>query len=475
MCEDGSMNSGTRAKWRWEIAYFGSILVSVAVLIASELGQARLQASHEKAVREMRASAQLGTLLGLVADAETSQRGYLLTERVSYLDTYNTVLPAINPLVLQLRDAYYDAENTSMLNEFSSVTATLREKLSELELTLALVRQGKKDMAKELTLTDIGKEKMDLLRSKVATLQARERENTDASSRSWAFNRNLSRASVALVTLLNIVLLLVLFRWLRADWELERMRRELLAAERIKLDRLVAERTAQLEILASHLQQVSENEKASIARELHDELGAILTASKMDVSWVRRHLTSEQSALADKLGRAVKNLDQGVQAKRRIVENLRPSTLTAFGLVVALRELAEQMQAGAGWTLELDLPEEDLVLPDDAGIALYRIAQESINNALKYASAKTLWVRLRCDAGTARLEIEDDGVGFEARDMRPKSHGLAGMRQRMVGLGGSLEIDSRPGEGTRVCAIMRIAPAPREEQAGTSPVTAVAA
>ena len=475
MCEDGSMNSGTRAKWRWEIAYFGSIFVSVAVLIASEAGQARLQASHEKAVREMRASAQLSTLLGLVADAETSQRGYLLTDRASYLDTYNTVLPAINPLVLQLRDAYYDAENTSMLNEFSSLAVTLREKLSELELTLALVQQGKKALAKELTLTDIGKEKMDLLRSKVLTLQARERENTEASSGSWAFNRNLSRASVALVTVLNIVLLLVLFRWLRADWELERMRRELLVAERIKLDRLVAERTAQLEILASHLQQVSENEKASIARELHDELGAILTASKMDVSWVRRHLTGEQSALADKLGRAIKNLDQGVQAKRRIVENLRPSTLTAFGLVVALRELAEQMQASAGWTLELDLPEEDLVLPDDAGIALYRIAQESINNALKYASAKTLWVRLHCDAGTARLEIEDDGVGFEARDMRPKSHGLAGMRQRMVGLGGSLEVDSRPGEGTRVCAIMRIAPAPHEAQADTTQATAVSA
>lgn len=468
------MKPNARARWRWEITLAGSILVCAVVLLASEIGHSRLHKSYDKSVREMRASAQLSMLLGMMADAEASLRGYLLTDRERYLETYLSVRPRMNALVLELRDGYYDAENTSMLNEFSSLAATLREKLSELELTLALVRSGKKALAQELVLTDIGKEKMDLLRAKSAALQAREQENTAASVRAWNFNRNLSRISVALVTVLNVALLMILFRRLRADRAAENLHREALAEERVKLDHLVAERTAQLEILASHLQQVSENEKASLARELHDELGAILTASKMDVAWVRRHLTLEQASLGEKLDRAMKNLDQGVHAKRRIIENLRPSTLAAFGLVVALREFAEQMQASAGWKLELELPAEDFDLSDDAAIALFRITQESINNAVKYAHAKTLRLSLSVEAGTARLEIADDGVGFETHDIRPKSHGLAGMRQRMVGLGGSLEIDSQPAAGTRVRALLpvdaaAVAPhAPVDAQAGTA-------
>ena len=199
--------------------------------------------------------------------------------------------------------------------------------------------------------TDIGKEKMDLLRAQVAALQLREHENTARSIEQRQFNFDLSRAMMALVTLVNVALLVVAFRRLRADRAEEQHRQA-------RLDRLVAERTSQLEVLASHLQQVSEDEKSRIARELHDQLGAILTASKMDISWVRQHLTADQPILIEKLTRALKNLDQGVQVKRRIIEDLVPSTLRTFGLTVALGELAENMQASAGWALNLDLPEQ---------------------------------------------------------------------------------------------------------------------
>ena len=265
------------------------------------------------------------------------------------------------------------------------------------------------------------------------------------------------------MTVLNIVLLALLFNRLRHDRGEEERRQA-------QLDQLVAERTAQLEILASHLQQVSEAEKSRIARELHDQLGAILTASKMDMSWVRQHLAADQAVLGEKLSRALKNLDQGVQIKRSIIENLVPSTLRTFGLVVALRELAENMQASAGWVLDLDLPEDDSTFSENASIALFRIAQESINNAAKYASAKTLRVALSCEDDFVMLEIRDDGAGFNLRTMRPKSHGLAGMRQRMIGLGGALQIDSRPGNGTRIRARL-----PRAGAAVAVPAAAEAA
>ena len=131
--------------------------------------------------------------------------------------------------------------------------------------------------------------------------------------------------------------------------------------------------------------------------------------------------------------------------------------LTSFGVVVALRELAEQAQEQYGWQIELELPEDDWKLPDHASIALFRITQEALNNAAKYASAKKIRISLICDATTARLEIVDDGIGFAKTDVRPKSHGLAGMRQRMMGLNGSLEVKSEPGHGTAVRAMLPLA------------------
>ena len=451
------MNPQTRTRWSWEIALAASIAVCIAVLLASELGHQRLQTGYNQAVTEMRASAKLGELLGYLTDAETGQRGFMITKRENYLDLYKSVQPKIIRMVAELTEYYRKSEDAAAAKEFGEVTALIGQKLSELELTIGLVRQGRPDTAQEITGSDIGKEKMDLIRIKVATLQQHERDRTTALIGSWEFDRNLSRFSVALVVSLNIVLLVVLHRWLRRDWAAQKLKQQYLLEEQDRLDRLVSERAAQLEMLATHIQQAIENEKSELARELHDEMGAILTASKMDVAWVRQRLPAEQSGLAEKLARAVKHLDQGVQIKRRIVESLRPTTLTSFGVVVALRELAEQAQEQYGWQIELELPEDDWKLPDHASIALFRITQEALNNAAKYASAKKIRISLICDATTARLEIVDDGIGFAKTDVRPKSHGLAGMRQRMMGLNGSLEVKSEPGHGTAVRAMLPLA------------------
>jgi len=461
------MKTRIRAHWPWEMALFGSILICIGVLVVSEIGHMRLQTGYNLAVREMRASARLQELLGYITDAETGQRGFLLTRRESYLESYKAVLPKVARLEGELHE-YFEAEDDPLAQQdFRALEVLIGQKASEMALTIGLVREGRSDTAREITGSDIGKEKMDLIRLKIAGLQQGGRERTTRLIGTWEFNRNLSRFSVALVSVLNIVLLVLLFRWLRRDRDAEAREQQSLREEQGRLDRLVQQRTAQLDTLATHIQQVSENEKSMIARELHDELGAILTASKMDVAWVRQHLQKEQGPLADKLVRALKNLDQAVQAKRRIVENLRPTTLTTLGLVVALRDHAEQAAEQNGWQLQLDLPDEQWKLPEDASIALFRIAQESLNNAAKYAGAKTIRVRLGEEGGRARLLVEDDGRGFRPEDARPRSHGLAGMRQRMMGLNGSLEVMSQPGRGTQVRATL---PMPATAAAEPAPV-----
>ena len=439
------MNLNLRPRGRWESALLLSMLVCVGALIASETGYWRAQEDQYRVVQQMEATAGLSTLLALMSDAETSQRGHLLTGRANYLETFSQAVPKIDPLIGELRRTYAGAADPSMLTEFDQLVETLRQKLSELELTIAMAKRGETSAARELVLTDIGKEKMDLFRAGIVALQARERESAARSVRQWQSNFNISRFAVALSMFVNLGLLAVsLYRW-RVEREAEQRRQ-------MELDRLVTERTAQLEVLASHLQRVSENEKSKLARELHDHLGAILTAAKMDMAWVKQHLSSDPQLLNEKLTRALKNLDQGVLAKRRIIENLVPSTLRTFGLMVALRELAESMEASAGWSLELSLPDDEVPLSADASIALFRIAQESINNAAKYASAKNLRLALVCGDALVSLQVQDDGVGFDPLQMRPKSYGLAGMRQRMIGLGGSLQIESQPGGGTTIHA-----------------------
>lgn len=455
-----------RARWRWELALAASILICIGVLVASETGHMRLEAASTSAVAEMGITAKLSDLLGALTDAETGQRGFLLTRRDAYLESYKGVQPKIAQLSRELGAYYAASGDAQSARDFAALVTLIGQKLSEVELTINLVKEGKADTAGEIIGSDIGKEKMDLIRVRVAGLQQRERERTAALIGTWESDRNLSRFSIAIVVALNVVLLVVLFRWLRRDWEMEKQRQEYLMGEQERLDRLVAERAVQLETLAAHIQQVSENEKSALARELHDELGAILTASKMDVAWVRQHLTAEQKPLADKLARAIKNLDQGVQAKRRIVENLLPTTLTSFGLPVTLRDYAEQAREQYGWEVDVELPEDHWRLPENAAIAVFRITQEALNNAAKYAKATHVRISLKADDQTVVLEVEDNGVGFRAADARPKSHGLAGMRHRMVGLSGTLEVKSVVGKGTLVRAAM---PLPAADPAGVAP------
>lgn len=441
-------------------ALLGLIVVSVGILASSEVGHARLKHSYDDVIQETATSSELQVLVGFVAQAESSQRGYLLTERTKYLDAFNSARPSITPMFDNLRSIYESSDDARLKADFKAVKTALEERLSLLDTTMGMIKSGKKELAMELFKTDIGEDKMEQLRSSMQRLLATERQRTTRSLEGLEHNQEMSRLAVAIVTMLNIVLSIFLFRWLRADWAREQQHKQVLTEQREQLDQLVAERTSQLEILASHLLQVSENEKANLARELHDELGAILTASMMDVSWVRQHLSSDQQELGEKLTRTLSNLQQGVQAKRRLIENLIPSTLTSFGLVVALRELAENMQASAGWTLNLNVPEEDLALAQRTSVAMFRIAQEAITNIAKYAAAKTVLVSLNCDSQALVLEIVDDGVGFDARHMRPQSHGLPGMRQRMIGLGGTLQVESRVGAGTRVRARLPIAAQP---------------
>jgi signal transduction histidine kinase len=219
----------------------------------------------------------------------------------------------------------------------------------------------------------------------------------------------------------------------------------------------VEDRTRELSALSNHLQALSEREKSELARKLHDELGGLLTAAKMDLSWLQARL--EGAAIQERLAQLGSVLDEAMDLKRRVVEELRPSLLDHFGLPTALRTYVESTCSKAGLTPLMVIEHPCDSMSKDAAIALFRIVQEGLSNIIRHAQAKTVKLELSGDERQCVVTLTDDGHGFDSNSPQLRwSHGLMGMRQRVDSLGGRLDIESRVGAGTRLRVEIPVSP-----------------
>jgi len=218
-----------------------------------------------------------------------------------------------------------------------------------------------------------------------------------------------------------------------------------LAATRTRLERSHAE----LSELATHLLQLAEREKSEIARKLHDELGGLLTAAKMDLSWLQGRVL-EPALMQQRLQQLGGVLDEAMDVKRRVVEELRPSLLEHFGLQTALRTYLETACREAGLECDVAILGGGLI-PKDQAIALFRVIEEALDNVIRHAKARAVRMRFACETQRYLIELSDDGVGMDlSNESFHWPHGLAAMRQRVSALGGQLTLDSAPGRGLAV-------------------------
>lgn len=211
-----------------------------------------------------------------------------------------------------------------------------------------------------------------------------------------------------------------------------------LREQKLRLEREVDERTRELVELSTHLQAVTEREKASLARELHDELGGLLVGALMDISWTDQHLAPGESDLKQRLGRVQQNLAASIDLKRRIIEELRPTLLDNVGLIAALRWQLKETCARGGLKCNEYFPDDEPKFTGDAGIALFRIAQEGFGNVLKHSGAKSVDVTLDIDDDTVVFRITDDGKGVSGTV--PRTNVLSSMRHRVHALGGTFDV-----------------------------------
>lgn len=266
----------------------------------------------------------------------------------------------------------------------------------------------------------------------------------------------LGRIGIAAMTVLSVLILILLIRQGR-QLALEReVQRKSLLHEKERLAQEVERRTSDLRDLAKHLQTAREDERARLARDLHDELGALLTTAKLDVTVMRPRIQQNMPELLPKLVHLTDALNQGIALKRRIIEDLCPSSLRTLGLAPSLEALLHDTSKASG--LQIEHTMESVNLSADVQLTAYRVVQEALTNVIKYAQAKRVTVRVVGAETQAVVSINDDGIGFDPDGSRMGRHGLRGMRFRVEACGGELSIESAHGEGTRIVARLPLSP-----------------
>jgi signal transduction histidine kinase len=427
-------------------------LLAACVLIAiNETGYDQSTAALDDIAEASRTRASLNRVLQHVLDAETGSRGYLLTGDPRYLEPYNAAVAGIGQQLDALRSLY-----TPSADEFATLaqlTRNVQRKLAEMDLSVRMRKQGNEDAWKFVLMTDVGKEHMDAIREQATKLINAAAARIEVSQVQVRRSLLLSRIGVATVTMAGLLAFYLYLRQTTALKVAGERQQQVLQQERDLLERQVRERTATLAELATHLQQVREEERGHLARELHDELGALLTAAKLDVARLKSRLGQQPAPeITQRLQHLTEALNSGIALKRRIIEDLRPSSLANLGLTASLEILAREFSERSG--LEIMTSVEQTELDESRQLTVYRLVQESLTNVGKYAEAKQVDISVRNYSNHVEVDIKDDGKGFNVAEIRTSTHGLAGMRHRVEAAGGRLTVISAPGSGTRISAVL---------------------
>jgi len=444
-------------RWRiFGVATFLSVVFLLGLFLVAEAGRARLRIASEEMQAALARRVLVGEFRQQVAEAALTYRTFLVSGRVEDLEplrtaggringtaetlvsSFRTGEPEVTEAARQLR--YLAGVQTGMM---MSVVTLYSSQGPGAALQLAQAQNPETDPIKQfLAIADY--------------LERYEAARVRETHGKWQQEVALVKQLSLLGTLVNI--LLVVSASLMALATLRRHREGMaqVAHRKDELEVEAAAKAAELNEVYGHLQTVQEQERSRLARGLHDELGGLLLAARMDVTWLKQHARDgEPRAIAARLDRVLDVLDQGIDLKRRVIEELRPTLLDNMGLIAAIRWQLEETCKRAGLHCQCHFPDEEPEVAPRTAIALFRVVQEALTNVQKHANARSVEVRLDAAHDHLLLCVSDDGGGIAAGEIaRAHSHGLAGMKHRVNALGGTLTVGTTPGGGTEIRAIV---------------------
>ncbi len=387
-----------------------------------------------------------------LVNAETGVRGFIITGDHDFLAPYETAITQINTYLAETQS--FAANNPDIEINMDRLNQLIFE---QEDLFVSLVNE--KDDNNDISMREMidSKTKFDQIRTYVSHLKA---ELDTLSIRYYAQVQNsqtITRWAIFALCLAALFFLIWLFANLQKQNRLKNSLAEVLANENEKLETQVARRTQQLSRLAAKITRVSEVEKQRLARELHDDMGASLTAAKMDASWIEKNLTDENNPTSTKrTARLINSLDHAISLKRRLTSDLLPPLLSQLGLHEALRSLADDLKHDTDIHVSIKLPDDEPKFDKDTALSLFRITQEAMTNIRKYSEANNVELSVSVDEFNHTLRIIDDGIGFDRSTVSEERFGLISMQHRAGLSNAKFFLKSRLGEGTRIKVITPI-------------------
>jgi len=422
----------------------------VGLFVAAQLGQRRLEEASARIELGAQRQRALADVWQLLQQAESSQRGYILVGNAAYLAPFQQASTDFDAALKRL-DVAYAGSRAPALSDVAQLEQLSNAKFSDMRATVEAFGIRGRSAALEIVRTEVGTSTMSQIDDLVRRIGARDSAEALEASRRWKVNRWTGIATTSAALLASMGLLVVLSRLTLRQLRSKEREAEQLAARKAELERLVELRTEELSELSNHLQSVAEREKAALSRELHDELGGLLVAARMDLSWLEERLGSRDPEVLGYFQRVQDALQAGFDIKRRVIESLRPTLLDNLGLVPALRWQVADICERAGLRPLEHYPPEELRLTPEASIAVFRIVQEALANVVKHAHATAVEVTVEVAEPSLLVRVRDDGVGVPPeRLLALRAHGLAAMRQRARGLGGLWHVQRPPSGGTEI-------------------------
>ncbi len=430
----------------------------IGMLVASYMqASAGLDAMKQFGISSLHAG-RLDRLNLLLLDAQSASRGYALTEDPAYRTSFQASTQKIQDTILVIKqDHQIEIKQDHQIEQRPNTIELINKAqalVAHMELGNRLIERG---VALDKGWLDRGTMTMDAYKMQHTTMKAELlTENVKNARQSVSAFEN-ARISTVLLSIASLLLLVLVIAQKQKKQELREKINHLLEAENERLEREVRYRTEELTNLATYLTEVREKEKLHLAREMHDELGALLTAAKFDADWIERKLPPEsRTIVAQRLVRLRQNLTGGITLSRRIINDLRPALLYDLGLIDALRALIDEFRQGEEIEVKADLPETEPELSEAVSLSLFRIVQEAFTNIRKYARARHVSVALHVTSTGIELSIEDDGVGFDLDSPKLAHHGLAGIKHRVFTHGGELDINTAPDAGVKIRVVLQV-------------------
>jgi signal transduction histidine kinase len=433
---------------RWYVAVPPFLIIGflAALFFLTGAGQERLQEASERLQRSALRQHVIDDLQIAASRSVASQRSFLLTGDQRFLRSYGKYSDEVEPGLERLQTAYAGSDS---LADVRTLHVLIGKRLADLSMVLAIQKAQGTAAAISLVKTSVGTEAGEAVNDLLEQMRDRESREHEAAEQNWSRSLTLSRWVTVAGTIFNMLLVGIAARLVYMDLRRRTLQTAELRDQKLQLEREAEERNHELIELSTHLQSMAEREKAALARELHDELGGLLVGARMDISWAEQHLGDDHSGLKERLRRVQQSLSAGVDLKRRIIEELRPTLLDNVGLFAALRWQLKETCAGAGLKCTESFPDEEPRFTSEAAIALFRIAQEAFTNILKHSAAKSMDIGLDLDEDAIVMQITDDGRGIPAGQLTASgSHGMASMRHRVRALGGRLDVRNPASGGT---------------------------